>query len=73
MNDNQDNNEKLARYFFNAQLQVHVVRNDNIFFNGLIKEVGSNFFIINDRKCGHMVVFFQELKYPIEEYQEEEK
>jgi len=65
-------NEEVARYFFEHKIKAHIIRHDGIFFNGLIKEVGSDFFIIDDDKKGHMVVFFSELKNTIVEYQEEE-
>ena len=70
MNEEKNRNEETARYFSRNNIKAHIIRNDNIFFNGLIKEVGSDFFIIDDDKDGHMVVFFRELKHPIEEFQE---
>ena len=68
--NNENRNEEIARYFSHNNIKAHIIRNDNIFFNGLIKEVSSDFFIIDDNKDGHMVIFFRELKNPIEEFQE---
>jgi len=66
-------NERIARYFCENKIKAHVVRLDGIFFNGLIKEVGSDFFIIDDREDGSKVVFFRELKRAIEQEMEEGK
>ena len=71
--NNENRNEEIARYFSKNNIKAHIIRNDNIFFNGLIKRVSSDFFIIDDDKDGHMVVFFRELKNPIEEFKEVRK
>jgi len=63
-------NEKIARYFCEHKIKAHVIRWDGIFFNGAIKEVGSDFFIIEDKEDGSKLVFFRELKRPIEEARE---
>ena len=63
-------NEKIARYFCENQIEAHLIRNDGIFFNGFIKEVGADFCIIDDKEDGGKLVFFQELKRTIEEFQE---
>jgi len=64
--------EELARYFSRASIKVHIKKKNGSWFNGFIKDVGSDFFIIEDNVNGHEVVFFQELKNTIVEYQEEE-
>ena len=68
--NNENRNEEIARYFCDNKIKAHITRKDDIFFNGLIKEVSSDFFIMNDVEDGHMVIFFRELKNPIEEFQE---
>jgi len=64
------NNERIARYFYENKIESHIVLNSGQFWNGLIMEVASDFFILDDKKEGHKVIFFQELKKPIEEFQE---
>jgi len=63
-------NEKIAQYFCDNKIEAHLIRKDGIFFNGLIKEVGSEFCIIEDQKDGGKLVFFSELKRPIEQKME---
>lgn len=64
-------NQEIARYFCENQIKAHVKRKDGIFFNGFIKEVGSDFFIFIDQEDGHIVIFFRELERLIEECREE--
>jgi len=66
-------NEGIARYFCENQIETHIIRNDGIFFNGLIKEVGADFCIIDDQEDGGKLVFFNELKRPIEQKMKEGK
>ncbi len=74
MNDEERiKNEKIARYFCENQIKAHLVRKDDIFFNGLIKEVGADFCIVEDVEDGGKLIFFNELKRPIEEFKTEEK
>ena len=70
MTDDGLNNEKIARYFCENQIVSHITLHSGQFWNGLIKEVSSDFFIIDDNKEGNKVIFFIELKRPIEEFQE---
>lgn len=62
-----DNNDMLKRvaYFYKDKLMVHVsLKGTSQFYNGIITELADpEFFIINDRVKGEMVVFFQELKW----------
>jgi len=76
MNEKEENNEirkheELARYFWHAQIKVHIMTNSGVFYNGLIKFVGSDFFIIDDDKNKSVAVFFIELRKKIEEFTEE--
>jgi hypothetical protein len=53
---------------------VHISRLNGIFHNGIILEVGNDFFIIKDR-FSHQdsLVLFTELKHPIELYVEKDE
>jgi len=74
MNDEERiRNEKLANYFCRNNIKVHVSKNDGIFYNGYVKEVGADFFVINDVEEGDRLVFFLELKRTIEQFSEENK
>jgi len=70
MTDDGLNNERVARYFCENQVSSHVTLKSGQFWNGFIMEVSSDFFIMDDKKEGHKVIFFNELKRPIEEFQE---
>ena len=66
-------NQRIATYFKMQEIEAHVTKLDGIFYNGLIKEVGADFFIIDDNEDGGKVIFFSELKRPIEQKQEDVK
>lgn len=70
MMDEENNNERIARYFCDNQIEAHIKLTSGSFWNGLIKEVSSEFFIIDDNKEGNKVIFYRELERPIEEFQE---
>lgn len=69
MNDEEKNYE-LAKSFCKEKIVVHITKEDGVWHNGLIEEVGVQFFFIDDKKDGKRLVFFKELKRPIEEYKE---
>lgn len=57
-----------TQFYFERNLMVHVKVNSGSFYNGFIVEISSDFFMINDRRLGHMPVFFMEVK-DIEKYE----
>ena len=65
--------KKQALVYSRKKIPVHISKNDGIFYNGMITELGSNFFFIEDFEEGRKLVFFQELKHDIIEYRKERK
>ena len=63
-------NEKLARHFLDKKIKVHITLINGGFYNGLISEVGHDFFFMVDREDGTKLIFFKDLKKPLEEFQE---
>lgn len=52
---------------------VHISKISGLWINGIILEVGQDFFIIKDRKNGiESLVLFSELDQPIQIYKEKE-
>jgi len=64
-------NFKRATIFFERKSVVHVSLKNGSFFNGRIHSLTSEFFELHDRMIGMQLIFFSELKKPIQEYQEE--
>lgn len=62
-----------AKVFCERQLVVHISKKNGGYYNGVIVEVKPDFFFIDDREDGKQLVFFKELKKPIETYTEEGK
>ncbi len=60
----------IALFYKDKKEKVHISKVDGIFYNGIITDVGSDFFIIQDIKDGERFVFFKELKRVIEKYEE---
>lgn len=53
---------------------VHISLNDKPWINGIILEVGNDFFFIKDRLNGYeSLVLFSELKHPIEIWKDREE
>ena len=65
---NEQMNYERALVFFKKQIPVHISKVDNVFYNGIITEVDHDCFFINDFEDGSKLIFFKELKKPIEEY-----
>lgn len=64
-----EDEKRRAEIFLERKTIVHVSRKDGIYFNGLLQEVGSDFFIIRDRiENKNQIIFFSELKKPLEEF-----
>ena len=57
---------KRAIIFKTRQSLVHVVKVNGIFYNGIIKEVNTKWFILDDRENGDQYILFNELKKSIE-------
>jgi len=62
-----------ALVYFRKKIPVHISKNDGIFYNGIIIELGPNFFFIEDFEEGRKLIFFEQLKHDIVEYKKEEK
>lgn len=74
MNIDNEHEHERSIFFSERKITVHISRIDGFWCNGLILEVGSDFFIIKDRFDGkEHFIFFQELKKPIEKFNEVEK
>ena len=58
----QELKSKKANYYLEEQKAVHIILENGRFFNGVIKSVGTDFLLIDDRKLGETCVFFIELK-----------
>jgi len=71
MKDTNDMNYERAKVFFKKQIKVHISKESGTYYNGIITEIGSNFFFMDDQEDGPKLVFFKELKKPIETYTEE--
>ena len=70
-NDN-DLIKKKVDIFFNSATLVHIKFKKGYWKRGLIKEISSDFFMLDERLEGIMPVFFQEI-VSIEKFKEEEK
>lgn len=68
--NNEEMNRRRALAFYKEKLKVHITKTNGTFYNGQIIKVDNDFFVIEDREEGAKVVFFFELKNPIEEYEE---
>lgn len=53
--------EKRLRVFFSKGIAVHIVLKNNKWFNGYIREIGSDFIILNEFKFGETLIFFSEI------------
>lgn len=69
-----DKNERVRALIFHERRSiVHISKTDGRFYNGIIMEVGSNWFILRDRLTGNeIMILFNELKKPIEIFREVE-
>ena len=71
-NETQENdnamNYKRAKIFFDRKSIVHCSLRDGKFYNGRLFSVEPDFFEIHDRVTGVQLVFFSELKKPLQEY-----
>lgn len=66
-NENEINYER-AKLFLERNIKVHIVKNNGVFYNGVLVEVTEKFIVINDTEEGNRTVFYPELNRPIEEY-----
>lgn len=64
-----DDEEKKKRIdlFFDRQIPVHIITQTGKWVNGYVKEISSEFIIINDRVRGEQLVFFNEM-FKIEQF-----
>lgn len=68
-----DMDYKRAIVFYEQKLPVHISLVNGSFYNGLITEKPTQeFFFINDKVEGKTLIFFIELKKPIQEFNNKE-
>jgi len=67
MNNNVDVLKSKVNYFFENKIPVHVTYQRGYWKNGKIKEIGTDFFLIDEFLEGERVIFFLEIE-KIEEY-----
>lgn len=66
-----DNEKKRAEIFAERGTTVHISKTDGRWHNGLILEIEREFFVLKDRMDGsENLIFFSELKKPIERFKE---
>ena len=68
-----DMNQRRAIVFYKRETKVHVTMISGTFYNGYVTEVSEDFFFLNDQKLGEKIIFFCELKQPIEIWKEKEE
>ena len=61
---------KKVNYYFKQKSEVHIVLDNNRFYNGLIKSIGTDFIIMEEYRLGEAIVLFAEIK-DIEPYEKE--
>ena len=54
--------KKLADFYFERKVKVHISLDSGIFFNGMIIKVGSDFIILNDIKLGETMIIASNIK-----------
>jgi len=73
LNVNVDDERERALILSERKTIVHISKTNGLWLNGIILEVGSDFFIIKDRLTGNeSFVLFKELDNQIEIYKEKE-
>lgn len=71
---NTEQERERALIFSERKTIVHISKLDGLFLNGIILEVGSDFFLLKDRLEGReYMILFSELKHSIDIYKEREK
>jgi len=69
--ERQRDNLVKIKVFFERKIPVHLLKKDREWMNGYIKEVGNDFFLIDELKFGERIVFLIEL-FSIEELVKED-
>ncbi len=73
MENENEEERKRALIFLGRKTTIHVSKKNGFFCNGIILEVGDDFFVIKDRIGGHEhFILFSELKKPLEPYKEKD-
>lgn len=62
--------EQKLRVFKDKEIPVHIKTHSDKWVNGFVKEVGSDFVIIEEFKYGEYLVFFREI-FTLETYTKE--
>lgn len=74
VNVNVNDEREKALILCERKTLIHISKTNGLWTNGLILEVGSDFFIIKDRLNGKdSFILFKELENPIEIYKEKEE
>jgi|TARA_R100000093_G_scaffold71308_1_gene46671 hypothetical protein len=61
MTDDTGTMERKAQVFLEKEIPVHISDKGGSWFNGVIKEVGADFLILEEFKLGRQVIFFAEV------------
>lgn len=70
--ENENEIRRKIEIFFERLIPVHVNLKNDRFYNGLIVELGSDFFVMNDRCNGDVFVLLSEIDW-VDKYLEEEE
>lgn len=72
MNDTNEQMIQQISYFKNNNIAVHIEKNNNRFYNGLILEFQGDMLILEDEKLGAIPIYLIEIKF-IEKRMKNEK
>jgi hypothetical protein len=68
---NREQERERALIFSERKTIVHISKEDGLFLNGIIIEIGQDFFILKDRQEGReYMILFSELKHSIDIFKE---
>lgn len=62
MNEQNEITQKKLEFFKAKNTVIHVSKKNGWFHNGLILEIASDFFILEDEKTGSTPIYFLEIK-----------
>lgn len=57
-----DTLKKQVQLFVERKIAVHIELNNDRFYNGIIGEINSDFFMLDDFKLGEMPIFYLQIK-----------
>jgi len=63
-----------AKVFYDRKIMVHASLKNGDFFNGyIVEEPTHDFFIMDDREDGDVVIFYLELEHTLTQFEEDKK